>query len=174
MSLSVDEQKALRNTLGSFPTGVCLITCADGGEKLGMTMTSFNSLSLTPPLVLFSIDKRARGLPHWERAAGYAVHVLSATQQDMSNRFARPGDKWAGVTHDTGLHGAPILPGVAATLECAAYRTEDAGDHLLFIARVEKHSADPDRSPLVFARGRYAALGTGARADTDWPLAIHY
>lgn len=174
MSQSVAEQKALRNTLGQFPTGVCLITCAVGDENLGMTMTSFNSLSLTPPLILFSIDKRARSLPQWEKAAGYAVHILSATQQELSNRFARPGDKWAGVTHTAGLHRAPILSGVTAVLECAAWRVEDTGDHMLFIARVERHSSDPDRDPLVFARGRYAALETRERADTGWPLAIHY
>ncbi|WP_163851761.1 flavin reductase family protein [Pseudooceanicola aestuarii] len=174
MSLSVEDQKALRGTLGQFPTGVCLITCISGGEKLGMTMTSFNSLSLTPPLILFSIDKRARGLPQWQKAEGYAVHILAATQQDLSNRFARPGDKWAGVAHDTGLHDAPLIPGVTAVMECGAYRVEDTGDHLLFIAQIERHSSNPDRDPLVFARGRYAALGTGERADTGWPLAIHY
>ena len=169
------DPMAFRRALGKFPTGVCIVTCRVDGEALGMTMSSFNSLSLDPPLVLFSIDRRAMGLPLWERAEGYAIHVLAETQQDISNRFARPSpNKWEGIPFRDGLHGAPLLPGAAATFECSAHARHDGGDHRLFIARVERFSADPDRRPLVFAQGRYAALH---RSDTEaslWPLDIHY
>lgn len=169
------DPMAFRRALGKFPTGVCIVTARVGGEALGMTMSSFNSLSLDPPLVLFSIDRRAKGLPLWEQAEGYAVHVLSETQQDLSNRFARPAaNKWEGLPFRDGLFDAPILSGAAALFECRAYARHDGGDHRLFIGEVERFSADPDRRPLVFAQGRYAALH---RSDTQaalWPLDIHY
>jgi flavin reductase (DIM6/NTAB) family NADH-FMN oxidoreductase RutF len=84
------DQRTFRQALGQFPTGVCVVTCSVEGRPLGMTMNSFNSLSLDPPLVLFSINGRAASLPLWEKAASYAVHVLSENQKDVSDRFARP------------------------------------------------------------------------------------
>src|ERR1700689_3752829 len=98
--MSVDSEAAFdprrfRQALGQFPTGVCVVTCIADGERLGMTISSFNSLSLDPPLVLFSIDRRAASLPLWEKADGYAVNVLSENQRDVSNRFARSNsNKW--------------------------------------------------------------------------------
>ncbi|UYV36479.1 flavin reductase family protein [Rhodobacteraceae bacterium D3-12] len=174
MSVSVEDQRALRNAFGAFPTGVCIVTCSVDEEKLGMTMSSFNSLSLDPPLVLFSIDKRANGLPLWQRAEGYAIHVLSQEQTELSNRFARPGNKWEGVKSQPGAFDVPLLSGAAAVFTCAADRVIDGGDHLLFIARVTEHRTDADRNPLVFAKGRYASLKLGEQMETDWPLAIHY
>jgi len=165
----------LRRALGQFPTGVCIVTARVDGEALGMTMSSFNSLSLSPPLVLFSIDNRALGLPLWDRAKGYAVHVLAETQQALSNRFARPSPtKWEGVAFREGLHGAPVLPGVAAVFECSAAFRHDGGDHRLFVAQVERLATDPDRRPLVFAQGRYAALHKSDERADLWPLDIHY
>jgi flavin reductase (DIM6/NTAB) family NADH-FMN oxidoreductase RutF len=169
------DPMAFRRALGKFPTGVCIVTTRVEGEAVGMTMSSFNSLSLDPPLVLFSIDRRALSLPLWEQAEGYAVHVLSENQQDLSNRFARPAaNKWEGVLFRDGMFGAPILPGVAAIFECSAYARHDGGDHRLFIGEVRKFSADPDRRPLVFAQGRYAALHRSDTTASLWPLDIHY
>ena len=174
MNEALPNVKALRASFGAFPTGVCIITCSVDDEKLGMTMSSFNSLSLDPALGLFSIDRRANGLPLWERAQGYAIHVLSEGQAALSNRFARPGDKWSGVDTREGLYGSPLLGGVAACFECRAHRVIDAGDHRLFIAAIEKHRCNADRMPLVFAKGRYASLSPGELVSDDWPLAIHY
>lgn len=153
------DQKAFRNALGRFATGVCVMTTQVDGEPLGMTMTSFNSLSLDPALVLFAIDKRARSLPQWQRAGGYAVHVLSQDQEELSNRFAGRGeDKWAGLETGEGTHGEPQLGGVAARFDCDAFQTHDVGDHILFIAQVKQFTADFERAPLLFAGGRYGAL----------------
>ena len=97
------DQRALRQALGQFPTGVCVVTCSVDSRPLGMTMNSFNSLSLDPPLVLFSIDRRAASLSLWEKAQSYAVHVLSENQKDISDRFARPlSNKWEGVNFALG------------------------------------------------------------------------
>lgn len=168
------DPMALRRALGQFPTGVCVMTTRVDGELLGMTMSSFNALSLDPALVLFSIDKRARGLPQWERAQAYAIHALAENQQDLSNRFARPGAKWEGIAHTPGHGDAPLLPGAAARFECAAHTRHDGGDHVLFIARIVRFAAHADRHPLVFAQGRYASLDRGQAAPPLWPLDIHY
>ena len=173
--MSVGDSQDLRLALGQFPTGVCVVTCVAGGERFGMTMSSFNALSLDPPLVLFSIDRKALGLPAWERAAGYAIHVLSETQSQLSNRFAgRGGDKWAGLDTGISLHGAPLLAGVAACFECAAQAIHDGGDHRLFIARIERLTRHQDRRPLVFAQGRYATLHRQDEEAPIWPAPVHY
>ena len=169
------DVRGFRQALGQFPTGVCVVTCTAEGERLGMTMSSFNSLSLDPPLVLFSIDRRAASLLLWEKAAGYAVNVLSENQKDISNRFARSlSNKWEGVSFHSGAFDAPILPGVAAVFECEPWARHPAGDHVLFIARVGHFRAFADRQPLVFGKGRYAALQTTEMAAPLWPLDIHY
>src|SRR5271167_4727031 len=92
------DTRAFRQALGQFPTGVCVVTCVVEGVALGMTMSSFNSLSLDPPLVLFSVDRRAASLPMWEKATNCAIHVLAENQKDISNRFAKPrSNKWEGM-----------------------------------------------------------------------------
>lgn len=169
------DQKAFRSALGQFATGVCIVTARVDDEALGMTMSSFNSLSLDPALVLFSIDKRALGLPLWERAKGYAIHVLAEGQQALSNRFAGRGvNKWAGLDISEGLHRAPLFQGVAARFETSACQIHDAGDHRLFIAKVDRFSADSNRKPLLFAGGRYGKIKTQSEEAPIWPLAIHY
>lgn len=171
---SAPDPLALRRALGQFPTGVCVVTARVEDELLGMTMSSFNALSLDPPLVLFSIDRRARGLPLWEQANNYVIHALAETQRELSNRFARPGAKWEGVNHRPGPGGAPMLSGAAARFECAAHAAYDGGDHVLFIARILRFTAHPERHPLVFAQGRYAGLDRSHEAPPIWPLDIHY
>jgi flavin reductase (DIM6/NTAB) family NADH-FMN oxidoreductase RutF len=117
------DTRAFRRALGHFPTGVCVVTSVVDGALLGMTVNSFNSLSLDPPLVLFSIDAGSASLSLWERAQGYAFNVLAENQKDLSDRFAKSGPKkWEGTTYAEGLFGAPVMPGVAAVLECAAWR----------------------------------------------------
>jgi flavin reductase (DIM6/NTAB) family NADH-FMN oxidoreductase RutF len=152
------DKAAFRRTLGRFPTGVCVVTANVEGRLLGMTMSSFNSLSLEPALVLFSVDRKANGLPSWCAASHYLIHVLAEDQFELSNRFARPGSKWDGLDYQPGYGLAPKLADVAATFECDAYRQIAAGDHVLFIARVCNFSADHARAPLVFAGGTYASL----------------
>ena len=169
------DLRSFRRALGHFPTGVCVVTSQVERARVGMTVSSFNSLSLEPPLVLFSIDGKGAGLPLWERAEGYAVNVLAENQKDLSDRFAKSGtNKWEGTTYADGLFGAPVLPGVAAVLECAARATHAGGDHVLFIAEVKLFWTSADRRPLVFSKGRYAKLHETEFAASIWPLDIHY
>ncbi len=165
---------ALRRTLGQFPTGVCIMTARHGDELLGMTMSSFNSLSLKPALVLFSIDRKSRSLAAWETVPSYAIHVLASNQESLSNRFARSGAKWEGVDYKLGHGGAPLLSGAAAVFECDAHARHDGGDHVLFVGQVQRFTAHAERRPLVFAQGRYATLKEGHDAPPLWPLDIHY
>jgi len=169
------DTKAFRQALGQFPTGVCIVTARVEATRLGMTVTSFNSLSLTPPLILFSIDRRAASLPMWEKAEAYAVNVLAENQKGLSDRFARSlVNKWEAAIFVDGYMGAPMLPGVTAVFECAAFARHDGGDHRLFIGEVKRFHAHADRQPLIFGKGRYAALQPSEVAAPLWPLDIHY
>jgi flavin reductase (DIM6/NTAB) family NADH-FMN oxidoreductase RutF len=131
------DLRSFRRALGHFPTGVCIVASQAEDTRVGMTVSSFNSLSLEPPLVLFGIDAKASGLPLWKKAKGYAINVLAENQKDLSDRFAKSGSN-KGTVYADGLFGAPVLPGVAAVLECAAWATHAGGDHVLFIAEVKR------------------------------------
>ncbi|HET9444718.1 MAG TPA: flavin reductase family protein [Steroidobacteraceae bacterium] len=177
---SEHETRRLRSALGMFPTGIVVVTAGGASGPLGMTMNSFVSVSLTPPLILFSIDRRSMGLAAWQRAPGYAVNILASAQQELSTRFARAlTDKWRDVGYRSGLHDAPLLDGALACFECTRHGTFDGGDHVVFLARVERFTcADDEAQPLVFHRGRYTSLATGPAAQPElqpaWPLSIHY
>lgn len=129
---------------------------AHEGEDLEFTISSFNSLSLDPPLVLFSVSIAAQSLPKWEKCKGFAINVLTQSQAHLSRKFAQAlSDKWQDVRFGRGLEGAPILADVAASLQCRQYARHDGGDHLLFTARVVRSSLNPDRLPLVHCMGNY-------------------
>ncbi|MDE2792021.1 MAG: flavin reductase family protein [Paracoccaceae bacterium] len=170
------EPRAFRNALGQFPTGVCVVTAqAPDGEDLGMTMSSFNSLSLDPPLILFSIDRRALSLSQWKQAKGYAVNFLAESQKHISDKFARSlSDKWSGVVFDRGEAKAPLLRGATAQLECSRHTVYEVGDHVLFIARVKRFRSFADRMPLIFCNGKYGSLRSTDELLPFWPLAVHY
>ena len=170
------DPKELRRLMGQFASGVTIITTRDvEGRPYGLTANAFTSLSLDPPLILFSLDRRSRSLPLWERAEGYAINVLAENQRDLSNRFA-----WAltksgeGLRFTPGIAGAPVLSGVAAVFECTPWARHDGGDHLLFIAEVEHFTVSADRAPLVFSKGHYASLQPTELVAPLWPLDIHY
>ena len=158
------DARAFRDVLGTFPTGVCVLTARTLlGEDLGFTISSFNSLSLDPPLVLFSISRTAHSLPKWERCEGFAINVLTHKQAHLSTKFATAlSDKWKDVQFDRGLDGAPILADVAASLQCRPFARHDGGDHLLFIARVVRFSTEPKHLPLVHCMGKYYELENGS------------
>jgi flavin reductase (DIM6/NTAB) family NADH-FMN oxidoreductase RutF len=171
---AIDPQ-AFRKALGQFPTGVCVVSCTADGECLGMTMSSFNSVSLDPPLVLFSIDRRAASLPVWLRAKVYAINVLSESQKDISNRFAKPhSNKWEAVRLANRGTSAPVLSGIAAFFECVPWSRYEAGDHSLFLAEVKCFMSFTDRMPLVFSQGRYASLQRTDVLAPLRPLDLHY
>jgi flavin reductase (DIM6/NTAB) family NADH-FMN oxidoreductase RutF len=164
--LSFDDRR-FRDALGAFPTGVAIVTgVTAGGERLGMTVSSFNSVSIAPPLVLFSVARRAHSFAAWAEMPRYAINILSAQQEELSNRFARPlGDKWSGLTVLDGDAGVPVLPNALATFECEAHARYDGGDHEIFVGRVValRTSVHKQEAPLIFFGGRYRHLETGFR-----------
>ena len=129
------DPKLFRQALGQFPTGVCVVTAAAEGGNLGMTISSFNSLSLDPPLVLFSVDGRAASMPLWERARSCTINVLTENQKDISDRFARSSFKQVGGNEliRRGFRG-PVLAGRGRRLPLRRWAKHDGGDHVLFIA----------------------------------------
>lgn len=145
-----------RRALGRFATGVTVVTTvAADGTPVGLTVNSFNSVSLEPPLVLWSLRRESPTLPLFQAAPRFAVNVLAEDQTDLSNRFASPvDDRFAGMVWETGALGVPLLPGCAARLECRTEAIHPGGDHLIFIGRVERVDCG-DRPPLIYANGRY-------------------
>jgi flavin reductase (DIM6/NTAB) family NADH-FMN oxidoreductase RutF len=161
--LPVIDHAELRRALGCFPTGVTVITTLDpDGAFVGLTVNSFNSLSLDPPLILWSLGTRSSNRRAFEAAGHFAVNILAEDQAAISRRFASPArHKFHGVATHAGLAGAPLIEGCAAYIECRTHSTQVAGDHLLFIGRVERvHTAG--RRPLVYAGGRYCGVGPEA------------
>ncbi|WP_313528695.1 flavin reductase family protein [Shinella sp.] len=171
------EERQFRNALAEYATGVTIVTArTKSGEKIGMTMTSFNTVSLDPPLVLFSVGLKALSLQALREADAYVVNILARTQENLSNQFARASsDKWAGVHHTDGHKGAPRLTNAIAQFECEPHACHDGGDHLIFLGRVVNfRTSDTAAEPLLFFRGRYHSVA-GPRIDVDaWPLPLHY
>ena len=123
--------------------------------------SSFSSLSLEPPLVLFSINRNAKSFPVWEAARHFAVNVLAEHQSTLSTRFARAlSDKWANLDAGRDQHGSPTLPGALAVLSCSAYDRLDGGDHMILVGQVDAlaTSSVPDPRPLIFFAGAYRRL----------------
>jgi flavin reductase (DIM6/NTAB) family NADH-FMN oxidoreductase RutF len=164
------DPKAFRNALGLFPTGVAIVTMrASDGERIGTTVSSFNSVSLDPPLILFSIARNAKAFDAWAGAEHFAVSILSEPQSDVSNRFARAlTDKWDGIEEAAGLKRVPLIPHASACFECESYAKHDGGDHLIMVGRVSAYTATLAESPrpLLFYRGRYRKLDPDLAIDT--------
>jgi len=169
---SVDP-RAFRNALGQFATGVTIVTACDAsGERVGATVSSFNSVSLEPPLVLWSLDKRAHSRAVFESSSHFAVHVLKLEQQELARRFAMRGaSKFEGLSCEAGLGAVPLLSDCAASFECETRNRYDGGDHLIFVGEVKRftHAAC---APLVFHGGAFAQtrqliMGQPADAGID-------
>lgn len=176
MAEAADQSsRALRRALGQFATGVAVITAeAADGNVIGLTMSSFNSVSMDPPLVLFSIDRKAFSLKAMSEAKGYAVNILGSDQEHLSNKFAKAlGDKWTAVEHTLGHCAAPLLAGALAHFECEPYAQYDGGDHVIFVGRVVRFAAETTSDPLIFFRGAYRGLAK-PESSPQWPLPMHY
>lgn len=151
------DPNELRKVLGTFATGVTVITTrAADGTPVGLTANSFNSVSLDPPMVLWSLAKSARSRAAFESATQWAVHILAADQEELANRFATRGtDKFAGLAIDRGAGDIPLLNGCAARLQCRTSFKYEGGDHVIFVGEVL--SVDhTENTPLVFHAGAYA------------------
>lgn len=147
-----------RRTLGQFPTGVTVITTRDDQNRpVGMTASSFNSVSQEPPLILWSIDKSALSAKIFSQAKHFAVNILGKHQIDTANHFARRGvDKFADISLTEGRDGCPILKDVAACLECKTWSVYEGGDHLIIVGEVLDFHCHDHVVPLVFAQSSYA------------------
>lgn len=161
MNKSVTEfdPKAFRRALGNFATGITVITAtAPDGSQAGVTANSFNSVSLEPPLILWSIGKNSGSCAVFEQASHFAVNILAADQIDVSNHFARPSDdKFAGVDYSKGHGDAPLLPDTSACFQCESYETLDGGDHWILVGKVVAFE-DAGRAPLVYHQGSYSVV----------------
>ncbi|WP_205791198.1 flavin reductase family protein [Burkholderia sp. Ac-20353] len=150
----------LRAAFGQFPTGVTVITTrAADGRKVGLTANSFSSLSLDPPLVLWSLRKAAPSCADFVASTHFAINILAHDQIDLSRRFATPhADKFDGVLHvASGAGGVPCLEGASARFVCRNVSQYEGGDHLIFIGRIEQFDAF-GKAPLVFHAGQYRAI----------------
>jgi flavin reductase (DIM6/NTAB) family NADH-FMN oxidoreductase RutF len=149
--------REFRAALGMFATGVTIVTArtADGGV-IGVTANSFNSVSLDPPLVLWSLARAAGSLPAFSTGSHYAINILAAEQKPLAERFALKGaDRWTGVSFREGVGGAPLLADAAATFECFNRSRYEEGDHVIFVGEVERCASRPGASPLLFHGGRF-------------------
>lgn len=154
------DSHPLRQALGRFATGVTIVSCCDAdGAFVGLTVNSFNTVSLRPPLVLWSLRSESANLAAFMAARYFAVNVLAESQIELSRRFAaRVADKFAAGVWTPGAYGAPVLAGCAAVFECETASEQLAGDHHLFIGRVLA-CTETDLAPLLFAAGTYHLLG---------------
>lgn len=148
-----------RQVLGHFPTGVTIVTAMADGKPVGLSVNSFCSVSLDPPLVLFCPDRASTSWPSIEAAGVFCVNVLADDQEHLSRVFAsKVADKFEGVGWKRGLSGAPVIDDTLAVVECRIERVADGGDHYLVIGRVLDLAVgrvEGERGPLVFYRGGY-------------------
>ncbi len=149
-----------RYAAGQFMTGVTAVTTIDGaGEPAGLTVNSFTSVSLDPPMVLVCIGNETSTVEAFKAGKGFVVHVLSAAQKDVSMQFAAKGiDRFEGLEVSEGYNGLPVLAGALATFECSNAHVYEGGDHLIFVGEVQRlTTGDTDAPPLGYFRGRYTS-----------------
>src|SRR5439155_5803412 len=153
------DARDFRSALGCFPTGVCLVTAlGPDSNRVGLTANSFSSVSLDPPMVLWSLARSATSVPVFRDAEYFAINVLAAGDQALSSHFAKSGpDKFAAFAErfTPGIGGIPVLAGAVATFECHSRHRYYGGDHIIVIGVVERYTYT-DRKPLIFCRGTYA------------------
>lgn len=157
--MSIDGRE-LRNALGRFATGVCVVTTLnEKGEAIGMTANSFSSVSLDPPLVLWCLQDGSDVYDSFANPRSFAINVLAREQMDLSNLYAKKGDHLMLPEHyRLGVNGAPVLRDALVTFECDLHATHDGGDHLIIVGRVENLESLPAGDPLLFFSGAYREL----------------
>ena len=155
------EARQLRDALGRFATGVCLITVVtESGQALALTANSFSSVSLDPPLVLWSLQNSSDVYDTYASASEFAINVLALEQLDLSNLYARKGEHLLDPAHYTlGEHGAPVIRDALVAFECGQHATHEGGDHLIIIGEVRSVTAREEGVPLLFFGGAYRELG---------------
>jgi flavin reductase (DIM6/NTAB) family NADH-FMN oxidoreductase RutF len=146
-----------RAALGMFATGVTIVTARTAaGSLVGLTANSFNSVSMLPPLVLWSLGRNASSMEAFSAGSHYAVHILSASQKALAEQFAsKAADRWQGVVYSLSDTGVPLLPDCVARFECFNRSRYQEGDHVIFVGEVERCSAEPGATPLLFHGGKF-------------------
>jgi flavin reductase (DIM6/NTAB) family NADH-FMN oxidoreductase RutF len=161
MGAEQTDPATFRRTLGHFCTGVVIVTAVDDGAPVGMTCQSFSSLSLDPPLVMFSAAHTSTSWPRIRRAGAFAVNILADDQEDLCRTFAVSGaEKFASVQWSSGALGAPLLHGCVAQIECRVESVVPGGDHDIVIGAPLAMAEDPSRSPLLFFRSGFGRFGS--------------
>lgn len=155
------DGRELRNALGRFATGVCIIsTVTESGEAMGLTANSFASVSLDPPLVLWSLQNNSDVFEVFSKPRHYAINVLPREHQEHSNRYAKKGEHLLDPAHFTpGKFGSPLINEALVSFECELHATHEGGDHLIIVGRVKDMLARAEGEPLLFYSGGYHHLG---------------
>ncbi|MDZ7643036.1 MAG: flavin reductase family protein [Woeseiaceae bacterium] len=159
MLMKTIDEKAFRKAMGKFATGVTIMTCrAEDDRAVGMTVNSFTSVSLEPPLVSRCVNRQIIPTPAFGQTGHFAVHVLHRDQEELSNHFAVDReDKFDGIEHDNGIAGTPILTDFLAVYQCEVSDRIDAGDHFILVGKLVDYEIR-DGEPLIFHQGRYHSL----------------
>lgn len=154
------EKNQLRQVMGHFATGVTIITTFNKeGQMHGLTANAFTSVSLEPPLLMISVDKKAESWPAFEESKVFTVNILADEQEALSRKFAvSGGNKFEGVAYRQGANGAAILEGTLAHIECTLYAAYEGGDHSIYLGEIQEAEVREGK-PLVFYRGGYRAIG---------------
>lgn len=160
------DQREFRDALGRFATGVTVVTAlAADGRPIGLTVNSFSSLSLQPPLILWSLGRSTPWFDDYRRCSHYAISILAADQVDLSRHFASPAaDKFSNLDWTPGVGGVPLLANMHAVFQCVNSTRHAGGDHMIFVGQVvafEQHSAEP----LLFVGGRYGVAAPHPNPD---------
>lgn len=151
--------REFRDALGGFATGVAVVTTKlENQSAIGLTINSFASLSLDPPLVLWSIDRRSDTLRTFEKSEHFTVNVLTSEQQEIAGHCSKPGDHAVtGFAHEIGDNDIPFLSNAKAVFECDVFDRVDGGDHIIMVGKV-RHFSNTDAAPLLYYQGQYASL----------------
>lgn len=165
----VPDPRILRQAFGQFATGVCIVAAQnESGERFGATVNSFTSVSLSPALLLVCVSRRMWSHDAIMACDGFAISVLHAHQDEVSNAFAKAGtDKWRDISYDTGAHGGIIIRPSLAHFDCRTFDRHEGGDHTILVGEVQSHSERHDGSPLLYFRGGYAALHPSPPAPSN-------
>ncbi|SMX29906.1 FMN reductase (NADH) NtaB [Pelagimonas phthalicica] len=151
------DPRAFREALGRFATGITVVTCATPTGPLGITANSFASVSLDPPLVLWSPAKGSSRYPFFAAASHFAIHVIAEEQRGICNGFARSGDAFDDIDWETGLNGVPLINNCLSRFECETSAVHDGGDHSIVVAKVTRVTTRPG-TPLLFHGGQYGGF----------------
>ena len=163
-------ERQFRDALGLFPTGVAIVAAKVGETLLGATISSFNSVSLSPPLVLFSLSKKSLSAGLWRSAEAFSITILREEESGLSNRFAKAGaDKWRGVEMVISDEGVPLLQAGLASFRCRTRAVHDGGDHDIFVGEVFSFRVSTGE-PLLFHRGKYRLL----KSSLDTPPGLDH